>query len=224
MLITLGIIGVVAAMTLPTLLSNVQEKVLESQVKKSATIAANGYKLMLAHYEAFNVANLPFMATCGDLECVSREHKEVFNITKDITSGLSADVLPNQYSIKGESEPSPFSWSDVPYIFMTGDGFVYGVTPDENRISFDVVVDVNGKQNPNIAVKDLRKYRFSGEGGQLFDVSEELAQVSRCSEGVLSDCKTRAQCEAAHCGWNNMFYGYWRDWENPPSCGCNEPI
>ena len=86
-LITLGVIGVVVALTLPTLLSKVQEKVLENEAKKSAMIASNGYNLMSVHNDVFDVSNLRIF-TCPDIECVSREHKEVFNITEDSVGGL----------------------------------------------------------------------------------------------------------------------------------------
>ena len=58
-LITLGIIGVVAALTLPTLMNNVQDKVLESQRQKAASVLANGYKKMLADNAVFSISDTP---------------------------------------------------------------------------------------------------------------------------------------------------------------------
>ena len=48
-LITLGIIGVVAALTLPTLIANYQKKVYVNQLKKSVSVLSNGFKLMMGH-------------------------------------------------------------------------------------------------------------------------------------------------------------------------------
>jgi hypothetical protein len=45
----LGIIGVVAALTLPTLISNYQKHVYVAQLKKSVSVLSNGFKLMMAH-------------------------------------------------------------------------------------------------------------------------------------------------------------------------------
>ena len=47
-LITLGIIGVVAALTMPVILSKVEDKVLESQSLKTQNILANGMRLLMA--------------------------------------------------------------------------------------------------------------------------------------------------------------------------------
>ena len=47
-LITLGIIGVVAAMTMPSLIQNYQRHVWLTQLKKSYSVLTNGFKAMLA--------------------------------------------------------------------------------------------------------------------------------------------------------------------------------
>ncbi len=197
-LITLGIIGVVAALTMPSLIANIQDKILESQAKKARNRVANGYKLMMARDEIFKVQNIQFFSCgdhMGDVNCVSRIHKENFQVLNDSASGLNASLMPEEYAIAGQQESSPFKWENVEYMFRTGDGMIYGVIPNDELTSFDVIVDVNGKNRPNIAAKDLRKYRFSGEGGQAYDVSEELTQTSSsCSIDNLDECTTFELC------------------------------
>ena len=172
-LITLGIIGIVAAMTLPTLLSNVQDKILESESKKAANIVANGYKLMMARDEIFNIKDMP-MWQCQDLACISGFHREIFNISNDNQAVL--ENLKNVKYYNSKNQAVPFSWEREPvYAFITTDGFAYGVLP--NRVA-----------------KDLHKYRFSGEGGQLFDVTDELEQLSECSIDNPEGCTTREEC------------------------------
>ena len=50
-LITLGIIGIVAAMTLPTLISNYQKVVLETAYKKGLSVVANAVQMAMAQNE-----------------------------------------------------------------------------------------------------------------------------------------------------------------------------
>ena len=50
-LITLGIIGIVAAMTLPTLIADYQKKVLETQYKKGVAVLSNGIQMIMAKNE-----------------------------------------------------------------------------------------------------------------------------------------------------------------------------
>ena len=58
-LITLGIIGIVAAMTLPSLIGNYKEKVLVTQVKKTYSELQNALKMYAAKNE------------CSDIACIS---------------------------------------------------------------------------------------------------------------------------------------------------------
>lgn len=72
-LITLGIIGVVAAMTLPTLVNKYQEKVLLTQVKQTYSDLENAVKLYVAQNG------------CSDITCISD------------TAGTSEDLLKRLY-------------------------------------------------------------------------------------------------------------------------------
>ena len=211
-LITLGIIGIVAAMTLPMLLSNVQDKILESESKKAANIVANGYKLMMARDEIFRISDMPFW-NCNSIECVSAEHKKVFNISNDNQAVL--ENLKNVKYYNSKNQAVPFSWEREPvYAFITTDGFAYGVLEPDNWDevnSFDIIADVNANNNPNRVAKDLHKYRFSGEGGQLFDVTDEL-DVGVCSITNPADCKTAQQCNSLGQVWidnHTCNEGFW---------------
>lgn len=202
-LITLGIIGVVAAMTIPTLVSNINDKALEAQSKKAKTTLANGYKLMIANEGGeFKIANLPFMTDCKKLEdvkCLSDAHKKVFKIAVDSAAGLDVNNLPEEYVITGSEDASPFKWTDSKYVFITNDGIVYGLFPNDDYTSVDIVTDVNNSKTPNVVKRDLYKYRLAAYGGALLDASDELlASVDNnvCSIDNRQACKTEAECYA----------------------------
>ncbi len=211
-LITLGIIGVVAALTLPTLIANYQEKALETQYKKAKTVIANGYKMMMAKEETYEVSNLSFMQ---DGTKLSKDHRVTFNILKDGTNDEMTN-LPESYSIEGESLKSPFRWSDVPYLFVTTDGMLYGVKPSEDKTSFDVFADVNGNKNPNKVKKDLYKFKYTGSG-KLSDVSDDLAKVNECTVDNPSGCTTEEACRALPDG-PDVDYEYCIYWTYDGRC------
>ena len=200
-LITLAIIGVVAAMTIPTLVSNYNDKVFETTSKKAVSILANGYKLMIAN-EGGNarIANLPFMTNCNKLEdesCLSANHKETFKIIADSSTNLDINSLPKEYTVTGNKNPSPFKWEDTKFAFTTGDGITYGILPNKDFTSIDIVVDVNGTKAPNTVKKDLRKFRLQAYGGAITDVSNELTESNpACSVKTPSGCKTEEECLA----------------------------
>ena len=53
-LITLGIIGVVAAITLPTLVANYQKQILVNQLKKTYTTLNEGFKQIVGSEQGFS--------------------------------------------------------------------------------------------------------------------------------------------------------------------------
>lgn len=210
-LITIAIIGVVAAMTIPTLVSNINDRAMETQHKKAKTILANGYKLMMANEGGeFKIANLPFMTDCNKLEdvkCLSDAHKQVFKIAVDSAGGLDVNNLPEEYLITDSEEASPFKWTVPKYVFITNDGMVYGLLPNDDYTSVDIVTDVNNSKTPNVVKKDLYKFRLQAYGGALLDASDELlASVNNnvCSIDNREAC-TEDECYAL---WYS-FFGTW---------------
>ena len=75
MLITLGIIGVVAAMTIPTLIANYQERRAVSQLIKSYSTISNAFQMMQAEYGTINTWGLSPSRT-GE---VDDEGKNIYN-------------------------------------------------------------------------------------------------------------------------------------------------
>ena len=197
-LITLGVIGIVAAIAIPSLINHYNDKVLETKYKKTKSILINGYKLMMAKNQVFDISQLPF--TNDFDEYVAQAHKDVFKILSDTKGGLDAETLPKDYAIEDNDSPSQFNWEDVPYIFQTTDGMLMGVEQDAETKNIYIYTDTNGNSNPNEIGKDMYKFSISGNA-LLADVSGELTESS-CSIDNLEACNTEEQCRAindAHC-------------------------
>ena len=192
-LITIGIVGVVAALSLPIVINNAQDKVLETEYAKSKTVLANGYKKMMADSQVYEVQDLPMFNSCRDIACITNEHKKVFNVNMDTTLGLKPETMPEEYIIQGKDDKAQFKWEDVPYMFSTTDGMTYGIIPGETVNSFAIIADVNGSKNPNTVRKDLYKFRYSGSG-ILSDITSDLEYISTCSVDDPAGCRTSEEC------------------------------
>lgn len=84
-LITLGIIGVVAALTMPSLIANYQKKAYVTQLKKTTNTILNGYKLMLADNDVDSLQNTDFYkyfqrGPHNETENISNILKKYFNV------------------------------------------------------------------------------------------------------------------------------------------------
>lgn len=145
-LITLGIIGVVAAMTMPSLISNYQQKQYEAKYAKAQNVMANGIKMMMAQNDVYDVAELPIMS-CTDDACRNAELSKVFKSYSVVTD---RSKLPQKY----KNDPSlvkvienadqdllsrlniddnivkaaTFSWSTDPdFVFRLEDSMLIGI-------------------------------------------------------------------------------------------------
>lgn len=200
-LITLGIIGIVASMTMPTLLNKAQDKILETQRKKAENVLANGYKRNLALNEVFKIDETTmFSSACLNniSGCFSQENKKTFNILRDSSTAAGKEAiianLPEKY------DKSAMKWKDMFYIFQTVDGYTYGLNLDknefENNKSVNIYADVNSTKNPNQYGSDLVTYLVS-QNGMVSDTTQYGGEDPNqgCSVDNLNAC-TEDACYA----------------------------
>lgn len=198
-LITLTVIGVVAALTIPTLMQAWKDRQFETAKKKAMTTVGNGYKLMIAENDG-STTELPLFQCGTDFSCLSEVHRKFFKIGMD--KNLTHDGFAPSYTKHDSDEESGFKWDDVPYIFTTGDGMTYGYLAEGN--SFEIVVDVNGEKGPNKVCKDLYKINFNGNtvvesvtvGDDTAELCESLDKAANgCSAKDITKCETDADLE-----------------------------
>lgn len=198
-LITLAILGVVAALTLPVLFENIDNRVLESQYKKARAVLANGIKMLTAQTGGSVYLKDTQLKRCGDdRECIAAEMKKVFKVVEDnISSNSSFDTT----YIFRDGEEEPAIWQDpiFDYVFSTADGMTFGIMKNaDNRNNLVVIADINGVKNPNTAEEDLCSYVFDDTAQLLVSTSGctmDTSLAAQCSEDNLSACD-QAQCNA----------------------------
>ena len=172
-LITLGIIGVVAAVTLPTLVANYQKTVWVNQLKKTYSTLNEGYKQMAA---SEGCTTLRCADISGDFSLSQPDFRKVKAKEKFVKTFKLENVyvgdMPNNsiynYKIKtlsGEGEEEESSFSDS-FVRNDGAGLV-GTTSNGEIISFMgslagplIIVDINGLKSPNTVGRDI--FVFSG--------------------------------------------------------------
>ena len=140
-LITLGVIGVVACMTMMVMIHDHQQKVRATQLEKAKTVIANGYRLMAARQGVTEFADLAFW-DCPDFACFQREHKDIFQVVYDASHlNFSLALMPqynnaawadtlveSAYLDRLSGYEFEIAWKECEYAFMTPDAFVMGLT------------------------------------------------------------------------------------------------
>ena len=171
-LITLGIIGVVAAMTLPSLIQNYQKKALATQTQKFYSTMSQAVKQYMADYGVDDLRNTPLasdnyedqyspeaIASIRDFATkYLKVVKECEYIENDDGNYDSSCYAP-EYRTWYNSDNSYFSTSahDIPD-YVLADGSVIRIAyygAKENPSPISLYVDVNGKKGPNRNGYDL---------------------------------------------------------------------
>lgn len=157
-LITLGIIGVVAAMTIPTLMMNYQKQVWESKLKKTFSVATNACERMLIEE---NVSRVNETEVYGDVS--NDTLRKYFKLMQDGT-----EVSGRGFSI------------------LLPDSAVLYLTADENGFRF--YTDVNGiESRPNLAGRDLFEFRLDQNCAYDSSLGESASNEAKYFKAVVEN-------------------------------------
>lgn len=155
-LITLGIIGVVAAMTMPTLMNSTQGAQYRAAYKKALSALSQAVTLNVA-LDDYNFAQTSSTATTSGAASMYNIFKNRMNVVKTAT-GTSIG-----YTIKDAAGTNLTLGSN--YTLFFNDGIVFSFPMAATSCTFDPTVgtvnltnckgfiDVNGEKNPNKVVK-----------------------------------------------------------------------
>ena len=175
-LITLGIIGVVAAVTLPTLVANYQKTVWVNQLKKTYSTLNEGFKQMAASEgcTTLRCADISEDSPITKLDFTKAKTKEklvkTFKLENVYVGATPSNSIYN-YKIKYFSgEESTFSDIDT-------ESILFGTTSSGEIISFFyaeegsiMFVDINGLKSPNTYGRDI--FAFA-----VFDINDTVMVV-----------------------------------------------
>ena len=161
-LITLGIIGVVAAMTMPSLIQHHREKAMVTSLEKFVSTISQAVDLYKADNECVDS-----ISTCVSYISKGDENCENFapiaakmNVIASVKNAnkSTADWLPDKaYNYYGEEQEGIYGGVSKRNIgtcaYLLNDGTTFAV--DSNPTNFDIMVDVNGKKLPNRVGQDI---------------------------------------------------------------------
>lgn len=161
-LVTLGIIGVVSAMTIPTLMQNHQKKVYVTELHK---VYNEFQQAALAQITSRNAINLTEAGVRSDA-AMGTFIRNQFKVVKDCT-GDPTDCLADSYTNMDGGTATTYSDTSAP-CFALASGAVFcakyglgaktGGLIDSNltyNIIGNLIVDTNGKSGPNVIGRDL---------------------------------------------------------------------
>ena len=157
-LITLAIVGVVAALTIPTLLANTGARRYATQYKKVVSTLKQALLLGVAHYDV-DLSGLS--ATCKNGASDTIEDKTICGLFNSTLAG--ATFIPTtdlaDYIVTYESGESESIAVDTTIGYMLADGSLFVFDQQEESCTAETscyaIIDVNGRTLPNKEVTGL---------------------------------------------------------------------
>ena len=202
-LITLGIIGVVAALTLPTLIQNHQKQVYVTQLKKAYSNISNAYNQIANDEGVTEWSQTCFTDWTGNNNCLHKLAKQMKAInTKDFGVTCSADWCSAALSANTSS-----TFYETDGMLVTSDGMVYIFAC--GTLLSTIIVDVNGVKGPNKAGRDVFEFKQKATSGydanghwvvsyynSLEPIGTDSDEWKNCSATNLStDCTAKVLIE-----------------------------
>lgn len=217
-LITLGIIGVVAAITIPSVINDAQDKQYKAMFKKQYSVIAQAIQLVYAKENTYITPQTDGWEKMPYYVCAIG--KEL----KSIGSGIKCEVISNSqdYTINSIPKNKNVHWhkneewfdkTGKPLAMNGGGADGYGLLtfllPDGALINFncgyEVFIDVNGYKKPNTVGRDI--FYFFIKDNQftpVFWTSERGNNVNGCSGAAnwttLTPYNYKEDCETGS-GW-----------------------
>ncbi len=215
-LITLTIVGIIAALTIPTLMSKYQKHVFATRL----------IKVYASVQQAFKMVPITEGCSAGDYDCAgwndanpidnrtfkSKGEKQLYLLSKNLkvakfcfnNNGTDCQASTYKYANSNNTEPS----------MVTADGA--SITSSQGA-GIDLKIDINGMAGPNESGRDLFYFRTASVmavnsnngfvlapgllvpfGAEMCKFKEESGQ-SVCSYSDMSRCKGGSNSERANC-------------------------
>lgn len=164
-LITLGIIGIIAALTIPALMNNTNEAELRTAWKKAYSVESEAFLHMQADdtvswssHVSMKNAFVPYFKVVKDCNASGSDCWHANGVVK--TLPLASDGTQVNFN----------DFSALPGI-VTQDGMKIIFSRDFSYLGW-LMVDINGDKPPNVAGKDIFAARFNADLGKAYPFDE----------------------------------------------------
>ena len=210
-LVTLGIIGVVSAMTVPSLMQNHQRKTYVTQLHKVYNEVQQASLQYMTDKNAINLREAGLTSRSAMLEFLTKYFKVVQQCEEgDVRTPCLADEYRN---INGNSSIKNFTgWGAAACVTLSSGATVLIDYPSLYSNAVDgiksyyghLLIDINGAQGPNIAGRDLFYTNFYDDGSiDEENATPECKKTGVCNGTSLTDIREElfnSKCKSSQYG------------------------
>jgi len=173
-LITLAIIGIIAAITIPSIVANHQKRALETQFAKAYRTVSQAVNLAIAEHGGIDTWDWKDSYTSAEKDQFVKKYiTPHLNIVKYCPTGDgNKDCFPEaMYRLFDGTDWRTLTTLVHPQ-FVLADGTMAYVAFFENCLErngrcVSIAIDINGGQKPNVIGKDVFEFNFYSQTGQV---------------------------------------------------------
>lgn len=170
-LVTIGVIGIVASMTLPILIKKYQYKQWTEQLKKSYATLNQGFKKMLADDEVFNLADTEVFKSIGGT-CHEFNNPESTNCKNFFINMKKyfkiVDIKRIDYKYNTLNDDREYNNNGNNVIFLADGTLIYSYEflkfPGTAYYLGHFRIDINGLKKPNKIGRDIFDFEIGPDG------------------------------------------------------------
>lgn len=193
-IITIGIIGIVAAMTIPSLVTKYREKATVTKVKEMVSIISQAILMVEPEYGTPETWGLSTNGRSqADAEKIGEIMKHGLKISSDCgTVDANGECFTkDSYKYLNGTNRGAFGNEYYKVVLINGSSIAMRLYT-ENQVDF--FFDVNGKLPPNVVGKDLFAVNYMSNIGVLADGAPN------------SGSRYETQCKLTDWGWGCAYY------------------
>jgi len=167
-LITLAIIGVIAAITIPSIIANHQKRAFETQFAKTYRTLQQAINLAVAEHGDISTWDWKNTYTNDERDAIAKKYiLPYLNVIKFCPADNSVNgCMPEKITMLNNASQLAQDTRTLPSVLLA-DGtsiIIYPIVGKDRAMAFEV--DVNGKQKPNVVGRDnfaFNLYPITGE-------------------------------------------------------------
>ena len=192
-LITLGIVGIVAALTLPNVMKQHQKRVLVAQLQRTYNTVSNAIPMYMDEVHAVTMYETPafnYSRSPDDdtplVNFVKENFKTAKICTTKTTGGLETCFGKKYVSMNGETGSRDTLSGEVCAILKTGATLCFDRMGHKNDFPY-LYIDVNGSEGPNVWGRDAFQLEYSNSGSIAESFNDEVQpnhSAANCEENL----------------------------------------
>lgn len=191
-LITLGIIGIVAEITIPVLYNNVRDQILKASFKKAYSVTSQAWQQVVSENPGTYIGRGGWSCTwpTGETQDYNTNdgRADAFKAKMSVVQSCvnQAGCWPNNFEYGGDingwsggvgSPYTPYSYS-----WITKDGMCWS-SPWKGLDESTILVDTNCNKNPNKTGLDIFTFLLGADGAVYFAIDDKSSTGKPVSSG-----------------------------------------